>query len=102
MFKSKSIGIHLLRGLSGFSLLAFALSGRLPVWAAILLAGCGVFALRGCPMCWAVGLVETVFNKIGAAKSRGLACSLPARPSRPAPPTPAPPSARETDAFFVL
>ena len=87
MFKSKSIGIHLVRGLGGFGLLAAAFSGRLPLGAEILLGGCGVFLLRGCPMCWAVGLVETVLNKIGAPKPLGLACSLPARPPRQVPPT---------------
>ena len=86
MFKSKSISIHLLRGLGGLGLLAAALSGRLPLWVEILLGIGGGFLLRGCPMCWAVGLVETVFNKIGASKPRGIACSLPVRPSRPASP----------------
>jgi hypothetical protein len=86
MFKSKSISIHLVRGLGGFGLLATALSGRLPLWVEILLGVGGVFLLRGCPLCWAIGLIETVLNKIGAPNPRGLACSLPARPSRPAPP----------------
>jgi hypothetical protein len=87
MFKSKSVSIHLVRGLGGFGLLAAALSGRPPLWGEILLGVGGVFLLRGCPMCWAVGLIETVLNKTGAPIPRGLACSLPTRPSRPAPPT---------------
>jgi hypothetical protein len=87
MFKSKSIGIHLVRGLGGFGLLAAAFSGRLPLGAEILLGGCGVFLLRGCPMCWAVGLIGTVLNKVGAPKPPGLACHLPTRPSRPGPQT---------------
>ncbi|WP_338700711.1 hypothetical protein V2W30_27645 [Streptomyces sp. Q6] len=28
--------------------------------ASLLLAPLGLFALRGCPMCWVIGLAETV------------------------------------------
>jgi hypothetical protein len=52
---------QLLRGGVGFGLLiaSFAL---LPMigWAALLLAPVGLLALRGCPACWAVGLVQTI------------------------------------------
>ncbi|MFF0551861.1 hypothetical protein ACFYUL_23175 [Streptomyces sp. NPDC004311] len=60
-FASASVPRHLARGAVGFGSLiaAFAL---LPVLgpAALLLAPVGVVALRGCPMCWAIGLAETV------------------------------------------
>jgi hypothetical protein len=95
MFKSKSIGIHFLRGLSGFCLLATAILGQLPVWVTILLAICGVLILRGCPMCWAIGLIEIVLDKIGVRKPQDLSCNLPAPPSHPTPPS------RKTDTFFV-
>ncbi|MFD9370557.1 hypothetical protein ACFWA6_23060 [Streptomyces sp. NPDC060020] len=60
-FASASVPRHLARGGVGFGALigAFAL---LPVFgpAALLLAPVGLVALRGCPMCWAIGLAETV------------------------------------------
>ncbi|MEV7520656.1 hypothetical protein [Streptomyces sp. NPDC091371] len=60
-FASSSLPRHLVRGAVGFGGLigAFAL---LPVWgpASLLLAPVGVLALRGCPMCWAIGLAQTL------------------------------------------
>ncbi|GAA2095733.1 hypothetical protein GCM10009801_64830 [Streptomyces albiaxialis] len=52
---------HLVRGAVGFGALAgsFALLPAVgPVGLALLPVG--VLALRGCPMCWAVGLAQTV------------------------------------------
>ncbi|WP_405365826.1 hypothetical protein [Kitasatospora sp. NBC_00039] len=67
-FSSTSLPRHLARGAVGFGALAgsFALvpvAGPvslllLPV--SLLLLPVGVLALRGCPMCWAVGLAQTV------------------------------------------
>lgn len=60
-FASASVPRHLLRGGLGFGALvgAFAL---LPVLGplSLLLLPVGLVALRGCPMCWAIGLAQTV------------------------------------------
>lgn len=60
-FASASVPRHLARGAVGFGALiaAFAL---LPAFgpATLLLAPAGLFALRGCPMCWTIGLAQTV------------------------------------------
>ncbi|WP_405359749.1 hypothetical protein OG535_13015 [Kitasatospora sp. NBC_00085] len=60
-FSSTSLPRHLARGAVGFGALAgsFAL---VPVAGpvSLLLLPVGVLALRGCPMCWAVGLAQTV------------------------------------------
>ncbi|MYU26097.1 hypothetical protein GTY84_30925 [Streptomyces sp. SID8352] len=52
---------HLARGALGFGALAGGLA-LLPAVGpvSLLLVPVGVVALRGCPMCWALGLVETV------------------------------------------
>jgi hypothetical protein len=60
-FASKSVPRHVARGLVGFGsvVAAFAL---IPVfgWWSLLLIPVGVLALRGCPACWVIGLIETV------------------------------------------
>jgi hypothetical protein len=60
-FASRSVTVHLVRGVIGLSLLivAFAL---IPVIGAVslLIAPLGVVALRGCPTCWALGLAQTI------------------------------------------
>ena len=64
MFASESLIGHLLRGGIGMGLLVWAIQhqtqGALS-WAAALGA---LLAFRGCPMCWTIGLVESVMQKI--------------------------------------
>lgn len=60
-FASASLARHLARGACGFGLIGagLALAAVLsPI--ALLLAPAGLLALRGCPMCWTVGLIETI------------------------------------------
>jgi len=60
-FASRSLPAHILRGLVGFGSFAAAVA-LIPVFwpASVLLAPLGLLALRGCPMCWAIGLAQTV------------------------------------------
>jgi len=56
-----SVARHLMRGTIGFGLIgsSFALAATIsPV--ALLLAPAGMVALRGCPMCWIAGLIQTI------------------------------------------
>ncbi|TXS44820.1 hypothetical protein [Streptomyces sp. t39] len=60
-FASSSLPRHLVRGVIGFggligSVALLPLAG--PV--GLLLLPVGLLALRGCPVCWAVGLMQTV------------------------------------------
>jgi hypothetical protein len=60
-FASTSLLRHLTRGVVGFGLIGSALVLTPSVGpAALLLAPPGMVALRGCPMCWIAGLVETI------------------------------------------
>ena len=64
MFCSTSVSVHLLRGAAatGLIIAAFYVSSYGFVWSA--LAGLGaVVLLRGCPMCWLMGLFETMQRK---------------------------------------
>lgn len=60
-FASKNLASHLLRGVVGFGLLGSgvvlsAIFGPI----ALILAPLGLIALRGCPGCWILGLIETL------------------------------------------
>ncbi len=58
---SKSVARHLTRGALGFGLVGAAIVLSTSVGpAALLLAPFGLVALRGCPTCWCVGLVQTI------------------------------------------
>lgn len=60
-FASASVARHLARGAIGFGLIGSAVALTPSVGpAALLLAPAGIAALRGCPTCWAAGLVETI------------------------------------------
>jgi hypothetical protein len=58
---SRSLPRHLVRGAVGFGAIgaALALTGSLGP-GALLLAPLGLVALRGCPTCWILGLVQTI------------------------------------------
>ncbi|MFJ9812561.1 hypothetical protein ACIRTB_30505 [Streptomyces sp. NPDC101158] len=60
-YASASVPRHLARGAVGFGALIGSLA-LLPFVGpvSLLLAPVGLVALRGCPMCWAIGLMETV------------------------------------------
>jgi hypothetical protein len=61
MVCSTSVSVHLLRGPAAvlFIFAAVYLSAYGMVWSAF--AGIGAVALlRGCPMCWLMGLFETI------------------------------------------
>lgn len=60
-FASRTVTRHLLRGAAGVALIlvAFAAASSRPVLA--IAAGLSaLIAFRGCPMCWTIGLVETI------------------------------------------
>jgi hypothetical protein len=58
---STSLARHLTRGAIGFGLIGSAVALVPSVGpAALLLAPPGLVALRGCPTCWAAGLIETI------------------------------------------
>ena len=61
LLASKSVARHLARGALGFGLIGVAIALTTSVGpVALLLAPFGMVALRGCPTCWIVGLVQTM------------------------------------------
>jgi hypothetical protein len=65
MFASTSIAAHLMRGVIAAALIAWALlhQSSSPAFAVIAFV-LAIVAMRGCPMCWVLGLVETVGNRM--------------------------------------
>ncbi|AKF05209.1 hypothetical protein DB32_002358 [Sandaracinus amylolyticus] len=70
---------HLARGAIGIGALTAAMIVR-EAWSAIVLVGVALIALRGCPMCWTLGLVETVIARVRGRRADGPctdgACSV--------------------------
>jgi len=62
-FGSRSVAMHLLRGVLGFGFLAIALHYA-PIigWWALIPALAALVCFGGCPMCWTFGLIATVIT----------------------------------------
>ena len=85
MFASKSILEHLARGAAGLgALVASAVLAPTQPWLSVALFPLALVALRGCPMCWTVGLIQTVRARLQRKSTEGLcvdgACAIRARP----------------------
>ncbi|GEM29388.1 hypothetical protein NN3_03950 [Nocardia neocaledoniensis NBRC 108232] len=76
-FASRSLPAHLLRGAVGFSALIGALA-LIPVVGPVSLAllPVGLVALRGCPTCWAIGLMQTISRGRLQRSCEGDRCTL--------------------------
>jgi len=65
MFGNNTVLVHILRGVIGFGALALAIllarnTDTANVLASATLAIVALIALRGCPVCWTIGLFETL------------------------------------------
>ena len=68
LFRSLNILVHILRGILGLGFLYVALEYAPVVgWWAALPGVAALLFLGGCPMCWIVGLVDTVLRRKGGA-----------------------------------
>ena len=65
MFASKTIAAHITRGVIAAALITWALLHQSsdPAFAAAAGAA-AVVAMRGCPLCWTMGLLETIGARI--------------------------------------
>src|SRR4051812_29351013 len=61
IFGNRTIGLHLLRGALGLAALYMSFSTfRGSTWGTLIFLGAALFLLKGCPMCWTLGLIETI------------------------------------------
>lgn len=73
MFASGTIWGHLTRGVIGIGALTCAvLWAPTYPWLSLLAIPVALIALRGCPMCWTVGLVMTVVAKVQGKSTKGI------------------------------
>jgi hypothetical protein len=69
LFASASLTVHLVRGAIAALLLTSAVIGEGSHPLASLAAGvAALVALRGCPVCWTIGLFETISGTINARR----------------------------------
>jgi hypothetical protein len=65
LFASQTLTGHLVRGAVAFVLLYFAIGQQHEYPIAALAGGiAALVAMRGCPVCWAIGLLETVQRRV--------------------------------------
>jgi|GEM_PF-5198012 len=61
IFGNRTIGRHLLRGALGITALYISLSTlRGTTWGSLIFLAAALYLLKGCPMCWTLGLIETI------------------------------------------
>ena len=70
-FGNKTLRVHVLRGLLGFVALYVSLS-TLPrtIWPSLVLLLVALYLLKGCPMCWTMGLIETIVMTVHKRQER--------------------------------
>lgn len=72
LFATQTLTGHVIRGAAAFALLTLAIGQQYSHPVASLSAGVlALVAMRGCPVCWAIGLVETIRQRYRATRSRG-------------------------------
>jgi hypothetical protein len=69
IFASASLLGHLLRGVIGAALLWWAWTHQAWPLAGLAAAALALLAWRGCPMCWTLGLLETIKQKFSRTKA---------------------------------
>ena len=73
MFASRSLTVHLVRGAIGATaLLVLVAEAPSHPFASLLGLPIALVALRGCPMCWTIGLVQTVVAKLRKRSTAAL------------------------------
>jgi hypothetical protein len=69
LFATQTLTGHVIRGAVAFALLYLAIGQQLIHPVASLGAGLlALVAMRGCPMCWTIGLIETIRQRHGVTR----------------------------------
>jgi hypothetical protein len=74
---SRSIGVHVAKGFVGFTSVWIALKfSSVLGWWTLIPATVALLAFKGCPMCWTVGLLETVLHRKDLAECKSNDCKI--------------------------
>lgn len=77
LFAARTLTGHVIRGAVAFALLYLAIEQQHSHPVASLSAGLlALVAMRGCPICWTIGLAETIRQRHGVTRSRGVPPNL--------------------------
>jgi hypothetical protein len=64
-FGNRSVVVHLAKGIGGFGVLGVALATmNTNLWPSLVLLPLSLYLLRGCPVCWTIGLFETIAMRV--------------------------------------
>jgi hypothetical protein len=69
-FASESVIEHLLRGGVGIGLLVWAIQHQAQPALSLAAAAGALLAFRGCPICWTIGLIESVAQRVRLYKAK--------------------------------
>lgn len=73
LFAARTLTGHLIRGAVALALLYLAFEQQHSHPVAASFAGLlALVAMRGCPICWTIGLAETIRQRFGETRSRGV------------------------------
>ena len=76
VFGNRTIGLHILRGILALAAIYGSFSTmNYTIWPSIILLPAAIFLLKGCPICWTMGLIETIVMAIHKHNERKLASS---------------------------
>ena len=71
LFASNTLTGHVVRGAIAFALLYAAITQQHQhPWWALLAGALSLVAMRGCPICWTIGLAETIGQRWRATRGR--------------------------------
>jgi hypothetical protein len=69
LFATQTLTGHVIRGAAAFALLYLAIEQQHLHPVASLLAGLlALVTMRGCPVCWTIGLAETIRQRYGVTR----------------------------------
>jgi hypothetical protein len=64
-FGNRNLWIHAVKGIGGFAALWGSLATmKTTLWPSLLLLPLALYLLRGCPICWTIGIFETIVMRL--------------------------------------
>ncbi len=73
VFGNRSLLLHVAKGLGGFGALGVALATmNSTIVPSLVLLPLSLHLLRGCPICWTMGLFETIVMKIHQRRAQEI------------------------------